>query len=115
LLQQEAVIGIVYAVSASIGVLALDHAPQGAEHIKQLLIGSILTVAAGGRSHRASPPCAIGVVHLIFSQPLLEISFFHPLLAAALRRNVPFLGRSIHGSFAWWCRRRCCMAGSCSC
>jgi hypothetical protein len=28
LLQQEAVIGIVYAVSASIGVLALDHAPQ---------------------------------------------------------------------------------------
>src|SRR6266850_3175465 len=44
LLQQEAVIGIVYAVSASIGVLALDRAPQGAEHIKQLLIGSILVV-----------------------------------------------------------------------
>src|SRR5262245_16460975 len=38
-LQQEAVIGIVYAVSASLGVLALDRAPQGSEHIKQLLIG----------------------------------------------------------------------------
>jgi hypothetical protein len=33
-LQQEAVIGIVYAVSASLGVLALDRAPQGAEHIR---------------------------------------------------------------------------------
>jgi zinc/manganese transport system permease protein len=41
LLQQEAAIGIVYVVSASIGVLALDRAPQGAEHIKQLLIGVI--------------------------------------------------------------------------
>ena len=44
MLQQEAVIGIVYAVSASLGVFALDRAPQGAEHMKQLLIGSILTV-----------------------------------------------------------------------
>ncbi|HZA97085.1 MAG TPA: metal ABC transporter permease, partial [Burkholderiaceae bacterium] len=43
-IQQEAVIGIVYVVSASLGVIALDRAPQGAEHIKQLLIGSILTV-----------------------------------------------------------------------
>lgn len=33
--------GIVYAVSASLGVLVLDRAPQGAEHIKQLLIGSM--------------------------------------------------------------------------
>ena len=94
LLQQEAVIGIVYAVSASIGVLALDRAPQGAEHIKQLLIGSILIVTPQEVAHIALLYAAIGAVHLIFRQPLLEISF-HPLLAAALRRNVPFLGRSI--------------------
>src|SRR3712207_8869975 len=50
-LQQEAVIGIVYAVSASLGVLALDRAPQGAEHIKQLLIGSILTVTPRSEEH----------------------------------------------------------------
>src|ERR1043165_8753413 len=31
-IQQEAVIGIVYAVSASLAVIALDRAPQGAEH-----------------------------------------------------------------------------------
>ena len=45
-LPQEAIIGIVYAVSAALGVLVVDRAPQGAEHIKQLLVGSILTVNA---------------------------------------------------------------------
>src|SRR5262245_13669253 len=43
-LPQEAIIGIVYAVSAALGVIVLDRAPLGAEHIKQILIGSILTV-----------------------------------------------------------------------
>ena len=41
---QEAIIGIVYAVSAAIAILVVDRAPQGSEHIKQLLVGSILTV-----------------------------------------------------------------------
>ena len=41
---QEAIIGIVYAVSAALTVLVVDRAPQGAERIKQLLVGSILTV-----------------------------------------------------------------------
>jgi zinc/manganese transport system permease protein len=41
---QEAVIGIVYAVSAALVVIVVDRAPQGAEHIKQLLVGSLLSV-----------------------------------------------------------------------
>ena len=44
---QEAIIGIVYAVSAALTVLVVDRAPQGADHIKQLLVGSILTVTPG--------------------------------------------------------------------
>src|SRR3989442_10006289 len=40
---QEAIIGIVYAVSAAAAVLVVDQAPQGSEHIKQLLVGNILT------------------------------------------------------------------------
>ena len=35
-LPQEAVIGIVYAVSAALAVIVLDRAPLGAEHIKQI-------------------------------------------------------------------------------
>src|SRR5215207_4543980 len=75
LVQQEAVIGIVYAVSASLGVLALDRAPQGAEHIKQLLIGSILTVTPEEVGHLALLYCAVGLVHFVFRRPLLEGSF----------------------------------------
>jgi zinc/manganese transport system permease protein len=41
---REAIIGIVYAVSAALAVIVVDRAPQGAEHIKQLLVGSILSV-----------------------------------------------------------------------
>ena len=56
--------------------------------------------AAGGRSHRVLY-AAIGAVHLIFRQPLLEVSF-HPLLAAALRRNVLFWDVVFYGSSRWW-------------
>ncbi|MEO6408995.1 MAG: metal ABC transporter permease, partial [Burkholderiaceae bacterium] len=73
-IQQEAVIGIVYAVSASLGVLALDRAPQGSEHIKQLLIGSILTVSPREVATVALLYGAVGLVHFAFRRPLLEVS-----------------------------------------
>lgn len=98
-LQQEAVIGIVYAVSASLGVLALDRAPQGAEHIKQILIGSILTVTPDEVGHLALLYAAIGAVHLIFRRPLIEVSF-DPPLAAQRRRKVFFWDVVFYGSFA---------------
>lgn len=98
-LQQEALIGIVYAVSASLGVLALDRAPQGAEHIKQLLIGSILTVTAQDVGLLAAGYALIGIVHAAFRRPLLETSF-HPMLAAAHRRNVLLWDVFFYGSFA---------------
>jgi zinc/manganese transport system permease protein len=98
-LQQEAVIGIVYAVSASLGVLALDRAPQGAEHIKQLLIGSILTVTPQEVAHLALLYAAIGAVHVAFRQPLIEVSF-NPRLAAANRRRMFFWDVVFYGSFA---------------
>ena len=74
-LQQEAVIGIVYAVSAALGVLVLDRAPQGAEHIKQLLVGTILTVTPQEVAHLAALYGGIGVVHLLCGDRLLQASF----------------------------------------
>jgi zinc/manganese transport system permease protein len=71
---QEAIIGIVYAVSAALGVLVVDRAPQGAEHIKQLLVGSILTVTAGEVASLAALYAAIGLVHWLARRPLLAIS-----------------------------------------
>ncbi len=97
-IQQEAVIGIVYAVSSSLGVIALDRVPQGAEHIKQLLIGSILTVTPQEVAALAALYAVIGLVHLAFRRPLMEASFEPRLPAAAGRQLVWDV--VFYGSFA---------------
>jgi zinc/manganese transport system permease protein len=98
-IQQEAVIGIVYAVSASLGVLALDRAPQGAEHIKQLLIGSILTVTPQEVALLGALYACIGLVHAAFRRELVEVSF-DPQHAAARGRRVFVWDMVFYGSFA---------------
>jgi zinc/manganese transport system permease protein len=72
---QEAVIGIVYAVSAAAAVLVVDRAPQGGEHIKTLLVGSILTVTGREVAQLALLYAVIGALHLAVRRPLLEVSF----------------------------------------
>ncbi|HEV8095570.1 MAG TPA: metal ABC transporter permease, partial [Burkholderiales bacterium] len=71
---QEAVIGIVYAVSAALAMLVVDRAPQGAEHIKQLLVGAILTVSAEDVATLAGLYAAIGALLWWTRRPMLEIS-----------------------------------------
>ena len=85
---QEAVIGIVYAVSAAITVLVVDRAPQGSEHIKQLLVGSILTVTPAEVARLAILYALIGALHVAIRRPLLDISF-DPEGARSRRRAVP--------------------------
>jgi len=72
---QEAIIGIVYAVSAAAAVLVVDRAPQGGEHIKQILIGSILTVTPTEVGTLALLYAPIGLLHWLIRRPLLDISF----------------------------------------
>ena len=74
-LPQEAVIGIVYAVSAALGVIVLDRAPLGAEHIKQLLIGSILTVTPKEVGELTGLYAAIGLLHFLCRRPLMQASW----------------------------------------
>src|ERR1700730_6970872 len=40
---QEALIGVIYVGAAAASILLIDRAPQGAEHLKQILTGNILT------------------------------------------------------------------------
>jgi len=42
-ISQEAMIGVIYIVAAAAGFLMVEKAPQGTEHIKQVLTGNILT------------------------------------------------------------------------
>ena len=76
---QEAIIGIVYAVAAALTVLVLDRVAQGGEQIKQLLVGSILSVTADEVARVAGLYAGIGVVHWLCRRPLLAISLGHPV------------------------------------
>ena len=52
---QEALIGVIYVVAAAAAILLIDRAPQGAEHLKQILTGNILLTGLEiGRRHRAA-------------------------------------------------------------
>jgi zinc/manganese transport system permease protein len=83
---QEAVIGIVYVVAAAAAVLVVDRAPQGGEHIKQLLVGSILTVTGREVLQVTVLYALIGAVHVAIRQPLLQISFDPEAARAGGRR-----------------------------
>src|SRR5213593_4241494 len=72
---QEAIIGIVYAVSAAAAVLVVDRAPQGSEHIKQLLVGSILTVTGDEVRALTLLYAVLGALLWAVRRPLLLISF----------------------------------------
>jgi zinc/manganese transport system permease protein len=71
---QEAVIGLVYAIAAAAGILLIDKAPHGAEHIKEILTGSILWVKWPTILIAALVYSAVGVFHYVFRRRFLLIS-----------------------------------------
>jgi len=94
---QEAIIGIIYAVSAGLAVLVVDRAPQGAEHIKQLLVGSILSVSRDDVLVLAALYAAVGALHWAVRRPMLQLSL-EPAAAAA--RNVLLWDMLFYATFA---------------
>ena len=95
---QEAIIGIVYAVSAAVAILVIDRAPQGSEHIKQLLVGSILTVSMREVGSLALLYGIVGALHWTIRRPLLEISF-DPAAAVNKGRRVRWWDFVFYASF----------------
>jgi zinc/manganese transport system permease protein len=71
---QEAVIGVVYAVSAAAAVLLADRSPHGAEHLRGMLVGSILSVSGAAVSKVALLYAIIGLFHWLCRQPFFLIS-----------------------------------------
>jgi len=72
---QEAIIGIVYAVSTAASIMMVSHSPEGAEHIQHLLVGSILTVSPMVLAKAAGVFAIIGAFHFIKRARFLELSF----------------------------------------
>ena len=71
---QEAVIGVVYAVSAAAAVLVADRTPHGAEHLRSMLVGSILAVGGPEVVKVAGLYGLIGLFHWLCRRPFLLIS-----------------------------------------
>jgi zinc/manganese transport system permease protein len=71
---QEAVIGIVYAVSSAGAVLLSDRAPHGTEHIRAMLVGSLLSVRPAEVAKVAALYALIGALHWFWRRPFLLIS-----------------------------------------
>ena len=71
---QEAIIGIVYAVSAAVAILVMSKATQETEHLKEMLVGNILSVSWKELGKTAVLYSLVGVFHYVFRRKFLLIS-----------------------------------------
>jgi zinc/manganese transport system permease protein len=69
--RQEAFIGVLYVVATAATILVVDRSPQGAEHVKKMLVGGILSVSADELIKIIVLYAAIGAVHCLIRRPLL--------------------------------------------
>lgn len=82
---QEAIIGIVYAVSAAVSILVMSKATQETEHLKDMLVGNILSVSWPELAKTAGLYALVGVFHYVFRKRFLLISMNEE---EAVRRGV---------------------------
>lgn len=67
---QEALIGVIYVVAAAAAILLIDRAPQGAEHLKQVLTGNILTSGVKDLAFIVPLYTGVGLVHWLLGRHL---------------------------------------------
>src|SRR5438045_8038502 len=79
---QEAIIGIVYAVSAAAAILVMSKAPQETEHLKDMLVGNILAVNWYTVIKTAILYALVGLLHFIFRKQFLSVSLTVPSVHA---------------------------------
>jgi zinc/manganese transport system permease protein len=71
---QEAIIGICYAVASAAAILAMSKSAEQTEHLKEMLVGNILTVSWFEVGKTAALYGVIGLFHYIYRKKFLAIS-----------------------------------------
>jgi zinc/manganese transport system permease protein len=79
---QEAIIGISYAVASAATILAMSHATSESEHLREILVGNILSVSWPEVLETGALYLAIGAFHYVYRRQFLRISI-HPEAAEA--------------------------------
>ncbi len=97
---QEAIIGIVYAVSAAIAILVMSKSTQETEHLKEMLVGNILSVSWPELGKTAALYALVGVFHYVFRRRFLTISM-NEAEAERLGWNVRFWDFLFYMSFGF--------------
>jgi zinc/manganese transport system permease protein len=97
---QEAVIGICYAVASAAAILAMSKSVEETEHLKEMLVGNILTVSWFEVGKTAALYGAIGLFHYIFRKKFLAISIDHEK-AEASGLSVRFWDFLFYASFGF--------------
>jgi zinc/manganese transport system permease protein len=89
---------VIYVVAAAAAFLLVDKAPQGAEHIKQLLVGSILTVTAEDLAGLCALYALVAAFHWLFRRRFLLLTL-DPARAKAQGLNVGWWDFLFYASF----------------
>jgi len=97
---QEAVIGICYAVASAAAILAMSKSVQETEHLKEMLVGNILTVSWYEVAKTGVLYSAIGLFHFIFRRKFLLISM-DPEAAVAQGISTRFWDFLFYASFGF--------------
>jgi zinc/manganese transport system permease protein len=97
---QEAVIGICYAVASAAAILAMSKSAEQTEHLKEMLVGNILTVSWHEVIKTAVLYGAIGLFHFVFRRKFLAISLNHEK-AEESGINVRFWDFMFYSSFGF--------------
>jgi zinc/manganese transport system permease protein len=97
---QEAIIGITYAVASAAAILAMSKSMEQTEHLKEMLVGNILTVGWVEVGKTAVLYGVIGLFHYLFRHKFLLLSL-DPRAAEAQGLSVRFWDFLFYASFGF--------------
>jgi zinc/manganese transport system permease protein len=95
---QEAIIGISYAVASAAAILAMSQSTSQAEHLKDMLVGNIISVSWPEVLKTGALYGAVGIFHYVLRKPFLAISMQHDR-PEATGLNVRFWDFLFYASF----------------
>ena len=107
---QEAIIGISYAVASAAVILTMSKTSGEAEHLKDMLVGNILSVQWPEVWLTGGIYLAIGIFHWVFRKRFLEISIDAKAVAAR-GISVRFWDFLFYASFGFVVTRSVAIAG----
>ncbi len=107
---QEAIIGISYAVASAAVIVAMSQSTGESEHLRDMLVGNILSVSWEDVWKTAGVYAAIGAFHFAFRKRFLLISM-NPAAAEASGISVRFWDFLFYASFGVVVTRSVAIAG----